>query len=120
MTTANHPQNQQPQGGATDLGQITKEHRNTREQVEQIIDALEMGGANLTKTIKALNGIERGSYRVSIYNDNNWNEIQVRLKNGPGSRGAIASGYIDKGHTAQSRNKAAQDVRSLVRAYLCP
>jgi len=24
MTTANHPQNEQPQGGATDLGQISK------------------------------------------------------------------------------------------------
>jgi hypothetical protein len=26
MTTANHPQNQQPQGGATDLGQISTDH----------------------------------------------------------------------------------------------
>lgn len=31
MTTANHPQNQQPQGGATDLGQISKKKTKNNE-----------------------------------------------------------------------------------------
>ena len=98
---------------------MNKERFLTREDVEQIIDGLEMGEANMTQTVKALNGLSRGAYFVSIRDDKEWNEIQVRLRDNPYSRSAIACGHIDKGHTAQSRREAAQEVRSLVRAYLC-
>jgi hypothetical protein len=119
MSTANQPKNETRARPLRNLVQITAERNHTREQIEQILDGLDMGGANLSTTIKTLNGIERGSYRISIYNDNEWNEIQVRLKEGPAGRTAIATGYVDKGHTQSSRNQAAQEVRGLVRAYLC-
>lgn len=118
MTKANHPANQQPHG-LRNLVQIDAKRNHSREEAEQILDGLDMGSANLTQTIKALNGITRGSYFVTIRNDNEWNEVQVKLRDNPYSRTAIATGHVDKGHTQNSRNEAAQEVRSLVRAYLC-
>ncbi|WP_153132879.1 hypothetical protein [Dechloromonas hortensis] len=118
MKTANNPENQQPHG-LGNLGQISADRNHTREEVEQIIDGLDMGQANLTQTIKAMNGLSRGAYFVSIRDDREWNEIQVRLRDNPYTRSAIAVGHIDKGHDAKSRREAAQEVRSLVRAYLC-
>jgi hypothetical protein len=88
-----------------------------REEIENILESLE--GANMSATIKALNGIERGSYRISISRDSVYNEVQVRLKDGPSARQPIAVGYIDQGHTRESRFEAAAEVRGLVRAYLC-
>lgn len=98
---------------------IIANHNHSREEVEQIIDGLDMGQANLTQTIKALNGLGRGSYFVTIKNDTEWNEVQVRLRDNPYSRTSIATGHADKGHDAKSRREAAQEVRDLVPAYLC-
>lgn len=90
-----------------------------RHQIEAILEALAMNRASLTKTIAACNGLERGSYRVVITVDKEYNEVQIRLKDGPAARQAIATGYIDRGHDAESRAMAAEDLRSMVRAYLC-
>lgn len=89
----------------------------TREHVEDVLESIK--GANLTATIKALNGIERGSYRVVITVDREYNEIQVRLKDGPAARVAVATGYVDRGHTKDDWFMAAAEVCGLVRAYLC-
>ena len=90
-----------------------------REVIEQTLDGLAMAGANMTQTIKACNGMERGSYRVVITKDRDYNEIQIRLKDGPAARQAIATAFIDCGHTAETRRIAAEEIRGTVRAYLC-
>lgn len=126
MAHTDNLKNQEPHGlrnlvqiiETTDA-QIIAQRNHTREEVEQIIDGLEMAEANLTQTIKALSGLSRGSYFVTIKNDTEWNEVQVRLRDNPYSRTSIATGHVDKGHDAKSRREAAQEVRGLVRAYLC-
>lgn len=67
MTTANHPENQNP-NGLPDLVQIS-------------------------------------TSQVRLWESSNFK--------------AIASSFIDRGHTMEDRFNAAQDVRSIVRAYLC-
>jgi len=101
---------------AHDLGQISANHAipGTREHVEITLAAI--GGLSLTKTIEACNGLERGSYRVTVKASSDWNEITVRLYDG---RAMIASSFIDRGHTKQTRTQAAQEVIDNVRMYLC-
>lgn len=134
MTTANHSTNQAPHG-LGNLGQIIADQEqcnlvhcethqkgnyapktNTREQAAEVIDRLD--GANLTATVKALNGLTRGSYRVTIKQDAEYNEAQVRLWENT-IKDPIATGFIDRGHTNESRFEAAAEVRGIVRAYLC-
>lgn len=86
----------------------------SREYVEALLDALE--GKNLRKNIEALNRQTRGSYRVTIAVSAQWNEITVTLRDG---HAIIAKGYVDRGHTKESRMDAAQELRGLVRVYLC-
>lgn len=118
MTTANHSTNQQPHG-LGNLGQIIEgqeQFTNTREHAEEILDGLK--GANLMATVRTLNGLTRGSYKVTITQDAEYNEVQCRLRDS--TRGnPIATGFIDRGHTKESRYEAAEELRGLVRAYLC-
>lgn len=88
-----------------------------REIIEGILEGLEHNRASLTTHIKALNGIERGSYRVKVSKDTQWNEITVRLTDTTGTK--YATGHIDMGHTREDRDSAAQELRGLVKAYLC-
>lgn len=101
-----------------DLGQITTKapDEGTREHVELRIQESE--GMSLSKTIAHLNGITRGSYRVSIRASSEWNEITVRLYEST-IRNPIAHGYVDRGHTADDKAAAAEEVRFLAHAYLC-
>lgn len=88
--------------------------RGTREHVEMTLAAID--GTSLTKTIKACNGLERGSYRVTVKASSEWNEITVKLRDG---QALVASSYIDRGHTKETRTQAAQDVIDNVRMFLC-
>lgn len=101
---------------AHDLGQICTIHAKpgTREHVEITLAAI--GGMSLSKTIEACNGLERGSYRVTVKASSDWNEITVKLWD---SHALVASSYIDRGHTKETRTQAAQDVIDNVRMYLC-
>lgn len=122
MSSLHNPENRNKSHAAhPSLGKRTEEQTpySEREVIEATLDALAMNGASLTKTIKACNGMERGSYRVVITVDKEYNEVQIRLKDGPATRQAIATGYIDRGHDAESRAMAAEELRGLVRAYLC-
>lgn len=107
--------------GETDAMTDSKEMlpMSDREIIEQTLDGLAMAQANMTRTIKACNGTTRGSYRVVISTDREYNEVQIRLKDGPAARHAIATGYIDRGHTREDKAMAAEELRGLVRAYLC-
>lgn len=117
MTTANHSTNQQPHG-LGNLGQIIEGQEQTRkrELIEEQLNT--MKGANLTATIKAFNGAGRGSYFVIIGNNSEYNEITVSLYDSPRGK-PIAKGYIDKGHTNESKYQCAEELRGLVRDYLC-
>lgn len=117
MTTANHSTNQQPHG-LGNLGQIIagQNQPGSRELIEEQLDAMQ--GANLTATIKAFNGAGRGSYFVIIGNSSEYNEISISLYDSPRGK-PIAKGYIDKGHTTESKYQCAEELRGLVRAYLC-
>lgn len=117
MTTANHSTNQQPHG-LGNLVQIIEgqEQFKTRDQIESMLDDLE--GANLAATIRQLNGLKRGGYRVTIKQDAEYNEVQCRLWENT-TREPIATGFIDRGHTTQTKYEAAEELRGLVRAYLC-
>lgn len=115
MTNTDNRKNQEPHG-LGNLAQINRSAPTTREVIEEIIDALD--GANLTATVKTLSGIKRGSYHVTIKQDSDWNEVQVRLWES-GNRNPIATGFIDRGHTNESRFEAAAETRATVRAYLC-
>lgn len=86
----------------------------SREYIEALLDALE--GMSLRTNINALHRTCRGSYRVTIAVSAQWNEITVTLKDGTGT---VATGYVDRGHTKESRMDAAQELRGLVRGYLC-
>lgn len=101
---------------AHDLGQISTIHAKpgSREHVEITLAAI--GGMSLTKTIEACNGLERGGYRVTVKASSDWNEITVRLYEG---RAQVASSFIDRGHTKETRTQAAQDVIDNVRMFLC-
>ena len=110
-------ENLKPNAGR-DLGQIIKTapEEGTREHVELRIQESE--GMSLSQTIAHLNGITRGSYRVSIRASSEWNEITVRLLDSS-SRIPVAHGYVDRGHTKDDKAAAAEEVRFLVHAYLC-
>lgn len=91
----------------------------TEKEIKTVAEKIDdMAGANLRATIKALHKAQRGSYFVTIKEDAEFNEITVKLYESTRG-GAIATGYIDRGHTAESRYEAAEELRGLVRAYLC-
>lgn len=117
MHNSTIPENQKSHP-AHDLGQICTDHATarSREAIEELIDGLD--GANLTATIKALQGTGSGSYFVTIANNTNYNEVEIKLYDSPRGK-PIARGYVDKGHTSEDKYNAAQEVRGLVRAYLC-
>jgi hypothetical protein len=116
MNTLNNPENPKS-NGPHDLGQIfNSQSDKARTAIEDMIN--DLNGANLNKTIKALNGAKRGAYHVTLKASAEWNEVQIRLFENT-IRGPIATGFIDRGHTTAERSEAATDVRSMVRAYLC-
>lgn len=88
----------------------------TREAIEETLNGLK--GANIAATIRACHGMRRGGYRITVKQDNEFNEIQVRLYENT-IRHPTATGYVDRGHTTSDRFTAAEEVRGLVRAYLC-
>lgn len=117
LTTSENQQTTQP----CDLGQICKEHatppeEGSREHVELRIQ--ETASMSLSRTIEHLNGLERGAYRVSIRASSEWNEITVRLYEST-IRNPVACGYVDRGHTADTKREAAEELRGIVLAYLC-
>jgi hypothetical protein len=114
MTIENHPENLKP-NGPHDLGQITSEAK-SREEIEEMLDALE--GANITATVQRLNGLRRGGYRVTVTQSSEWNEVQIRLYENT-IREPIASAFVDRGHTRESKFDAAGEVRDMIRIYLC-
>ena len=86
----------------------------SREYVEALLDALD--GMSLSTNVAALHRVCRGSYFVTVALSREHNEITVTLKDGTGT---VATGYVDRGHTKESRMDAAQELRGLVRVYLC-
>lgn len=119
MNTTDHQNQTVKTNEGPSLGESLQTPYTQREIIETTLDSLATAGANLTQTIKACNGMERGSYRVVITKDADYNEVQIRLKEGPGARHAIATAYVDYGHTAEARRMAAEEIRGTVRAYLC-
>lgn len=122
MNTARNPENPQNHG-PHDLGQIftsqaeaEKPRAGTIRHVRAAVEATQ--GASLTKIIKALNGLRRGAYRITIRASAEWNEVQIRLHES-NTREPIATGFIDRGHTRENRADAAEELRGLVLAYLC-
>lgn len=115
MQTSRIPENQKPHADRDLVQMYGKANPENREQIEERLEA--MDGANLSATIKAFDGTTRGSYFVRIKNNAEYNEIEIRLFDTTGCR--IATGYIDKGHTTAAKYEAAQELRGLVRAYLC-
>lgn len=107
------------------LGNIPENHNGDeqtpyteREVIEGILNGLESNRSSLTIHIKALNGLTRGAYRVTVKKSAEWNEITVTLRENTMTR-PVATGFVDCGHTSDSRREAAAEVRDLVRAYLC-
>ena len=94
---------------------VEKKHHN-REQIEKLLK--ELNGASLTTTIKRLNGLRRGGYQVTIKPNAEYNEVQCRLWENA-DREPVATGFIDRGHTTEAKYCAAEELRGLVRAYLC-
>lgn len=88
----------------------------TREAIEEALDAL--AGANITATVRGVNGMRRGGYRITATQNNEFNEVEVRLYESS-MRHPVATGFVDRGHTRESKLEAAEEVRGLVRAYLC-
>ena len=101
--------------GQNQFGLLTGEP-DTREAIEETLNGLK--GANITATIQACHGMRRGGYRITVKQDNEFNEIQVRLYENT-IRHPIATWCVDRGHTRVSKLKAAEEARGLVRAYLC-
>lgn len=121
MSSLHNPENRNNSHAALpSLGKRTREQTpySDREVIETTLDALAMNGASLTKTIKACNGMTRGAYRVTIKVEADYNEVQVRLWENTHSR-AIATAFIDRGHTADDKAMAAEELRSTIRVYLC-
>jgi len=88
----------------------------TRNQTElQIAETKDM---SLSRTIAHLNGIENEAYRVTIRANSEWNEITVKLYSGSRKQHVIASSFIDRGHTAKTKREAANELRSIIQAYL--
>lgn len=116
MNTQRNPENlnSEAPNSAVQISAETK--ANTREQAEEIIDGLD--GANLTATVKTLNGLTRGGYRVTVKQDAEYNEVQIRLYENT-IREPIATGFIDRGHTNVTKFEAAAETRGIVRDYLC-
>lgn len=98
------------------LGKAGHPYEGTREHVEDVLEGIR--NYNITTTIKALNGIKRGAYFVRIKQDAEYNEITVKLYDSLSGQ-QIATGFIDRGHDQDSRAAAAEELRGLVRAYLC-
>lgn len=83
----------------------------------ETIDAL--AGANLSRTISTLNGLTCGKHQIIIRSSAEFNEITIRLYDDTISkRTPIATAYIDRGHTAEEKYAAAEEVRGTARAFL--
>jgi len=76
-----------------------------------------MDRPSLTKTIAELNGATRGAYRVTVKANSEFNEVQIRLYEST-MINPIATAYIDRGHTVESRQACADEVRGTVAVYL--
>jgi len=76
-----------------------------------------MARPSLTQTINELNGATRGAYRVTVKANAEFNEVQVRLYEST-MHNPIATAYIDRGHTVESRLNAAAELRATVGIYL--
>lgn len=121
MSSLHNPENRNKSHAALpSLGKRTEEQTpySEREVIEATLDALAMNGASLTKTIKACQMLKRGAYSISIIVRPEYNEIELRLWENTVKR-PIATAFIDRGHTADEKAMAAEDLRSTIRVYLC-
>lgn len=101
--------------GQNQFGLLTGEP-DTREAIEEVLDGISR--YSLTMTVKAVNGMRCGGYRITATQNNEFNEVEVRLYENT-MRHPVATGFVDRGHTRESKFEAAEEVRGLVRAYLC-
>ncbi len=92
--------------------------KGSKEAVEDLLESLAEGNLSITQHVKSLHTTRRGSYFVSVKQNNEYNEITVKLYENTHGQ-AIATGYIDRGHTKEDRRFACEELRGLIRAYLC-
>lgn len=72
---------------------------------------------SLSQTIAELNGSTQGAYRVTVKAVSEYNEVQVKLYEST-MHNPIATAYIDRGHTVESRQACADEVLGTVNIYL--
>lgn len=74
--------------------------------------------ATLRDVLSAINGRTRGAYSLRA-KKNDWNEVVISLRGCiDGRMVTLAEGFIDCGHTAESRQDAYAEALALANAYM--